>query len=376
MRSIPTSSGGVPGRWVPGGWARGLFAILSAWAVPLSAQDVTFRTDTLAQGVFALIRPVSPDLVAISNHLVIVDDDGVTLVDTGITPEVARGVLAEIRRLTDRPVRWVINTHWHDDHVWGNQVFRDAFPDVRIVSHTFAYSFLSDSVPDRLEENKVEYADALERLDAALRTGRTSRGDTVTAEMREVFESDARALRWFTPQMDGMTMALPDLTVDDELVLRRPGREIRVKFLGRGNTGGDLVVYLPAERIVATGDLVVRPVPYGFGSFLGDWTGTLDRLVALDAAVLVPGHGEPMRDPAYIEQLQGLIRFTLDEVRAGAERGLDVDATRNAIDFSEWEERFTGGDPVLQRGFDSYWKQPAVGRAHLEVTGRLAAPPS
>lgn len=350
-----------------------LFALASL-AAPATAQDVGFRTDTLAPGVFALIRPVSPDLVAISNHLVIVDDEGVTLVDTGITPSVAHGVLAEIRRVTSKPVRWVINTHWHDDHVWGNQVFRDAFPDVRIVSHPFAYPFLRDSLPNALEANKLEYADALGRYERALRTGRTSRGDTVTAEMRTFFESTAESIRWFLPEMDSMTMAVPDLTISDELILRRPGREIHVRFLGRGNTGGDLVVHLPNERIIASGDLTVRPVPYSFGSFLGEWGATLERLKAIEADVIVPGHGEPMRDHAYIDLLQGLIAFTLDQAREGAAKGLDLEGTRAAIDFSGWEERFTHDDPVLARGFDAFWRQPAVDRAYLEVTGQLAMP--
>lgn len=341
-------------------------------ATPVLAQDESFRTDTLAPGVFALIRPVRPDLIAISNHVVIIDDDGVTLVDSGLTPRVARAVLAEIRRLTPKPVRHVINTHWHDDHVWGNQVFREAFPDVRIIAHPFAYAVMRDSLQASLEANKATYADALTRYEAALRTGRTSRGDSVTAGMRSLFERQAEALRWFIPEMPDMRITLPDITVDGSLVLHRPGREIRIEFLGRGNTGGDLVVFLPEERIVAGGDLIVAPIPYSFGSFLGDWAGTLDRVIALEPRVIVPGHGEPQRDVSYVRRVQGLIRHTLEQVRAAARAGTDLEQVRAAVDFGSWRARFTHGDPVLERGFDGFWVQPAVERAWLEVTGGLA----
>jgi glyoxylase-like metal-dependent hydrolase (beta-lactamase superfamily II) len=352
----------------------GALVALLAGSAQLPAQDESFRTDTLAPGVYALIRPVGPDLVAISNHVVILDDEGVTLVDTGLTPRVAQGVLAEIRRLTDRPVRTVINTHWHDDHVWGNEVFRDTFPDVRIVAHPNTRRVIRDSLPPSLERNRTGYADALAQTEEALRTGVRSDGSPLTDELRPRFERQAETLRWFVPQMADMRVALPDLEVVDELILDRPGREIRILHLGRGNTDGDLVVLLPHERIVASGDLLVAPIPYSFGSFLGEWVETLERLSALEADVIVPGHGEPQRDRSYLEQVQGLLRATLDRVGAAAQEHADLEGVRGTVDLDDWRDRFAHGDPVLEGGFAGFFVQPAVERAWLEVTDKLAPP--
>ena len=91
------------------------------------------------------------------------------------------------------------------------------------------------------------------------------------------------------------------MTVADSLVLHRGGRDIEVKFLGRGHTSGDLVVYLPKERIVATGDLVVHPIPFGGSSYLQEWAGTLRKLKLLDATTIVPGHGEILSDWSYVD---------------------------------------------------------------------------
>lgn len=340
-------------------------------AAPIAAQDLSFRTDTLAPGVYAIIRPVRPDLVAISNHLVIEDDDGVTLVDTGLTNDAAEGLVAEIRRLTNKPVRYVVNTHWHDDHVWGNRVIRAAFPGVRFISHPETRRVVVDSLEVVLDRNKPVYAQTLASTEERLRSGKTSDGADLSAEQRARLERQRDTYTWIVAQMADLEAVPADLVVDGSLVLHRPGREIHVRFLGRGNTPGDLVVHLPAEGIVATGDLVVAPVPYSFGSFLGDWVETLARVEALAPTVLVPGHGPVMRDFTYVDQVRELLTYTLEETRKAAADGADLETVRERVDLEEWRRRFTGDDPVLDSGFRGFFIQPAVERAWLEVTGRL-----
>ncbi len=87
----------------------------------------------------------------------------------------------------------------------------------------------------------------------------------------------------------------------DSLILRRGERTIVIRYLGRGNTRGDLSVWLPREGVLATGDLLVNPVPYSFGSYLGDWVATLRKLRTLPARAIVPGHGAIQRDWSYLD---------------------------------------------------------------------------
>ncbi len=164
-------------------------------------------------------------------------------------------------------------------------------------------------------------------------------------------------------------MTPADLTVEDALVLHRGAREIRIRWLGRGNTEGDLVVWLPKERIVATGDLVVEPIPYGFGSFPREWIETLDRIAALDSAILVPGHGALQRDPAYVRRLQALLRAVRAQVGAAVAKGLDLEATRKAVDLSAFEKEFAGDDPYRRKLFEAWWASPIVRSAWLEAKG-------
>ncbi|HVQ29556.1 MAG TPA: MBL fold metallo-hydrolase, partial [Vicinamibacteria bacterium] len=89
----------------------------------------------VADGIFVFTTPSYGDVGLDGNSVVIVSTEGVLVFDTNGTPAAAAAVLAEIRRITDRPVRYVVNSHWHWDHWYGTEVYREAFPDVQIISH-------------------------------------------------------------------------------------------------------------------------------------------------------------------------------------------------------------------------------------------------
>jgi glyoxylase-like metal-dependent hydrolase (beta-lactamase superfamily II) len=126
--------------------------------------------------------------------------------------------------------------------------------------------------------------------------------------------------------------------------------------------------------VLVTGDLLVNPAPYSFGSYLGDWVTTLGELRRLPAAVIVPGHGEVQRDWAYFDLFVELLESTLAQTRAAVARGLDLDATRKAVDLSALRERFTRGNPAIGRSFDAFFTAPAVERAWKEARGELDRP--
>jgi glyoxylase-like metal-dependent hydrolase (beta-lactamase superfamily II) len=142
-----------------------------------------------------------------------------------------------------------------------------------------------------------------------------------------------------------------------------------VLHLGKGNTEGDLVVWLPRERLLFSGDLLVEPIPYGFGSFPAAWIEVLDRVAALGAEVIVPGHGEPMRDLAYLRRLQAVLREVRAQVGASVARGLDLDATRKALDLSALEKDFTLGDDLRKFLWTAWWVNPIARSAWLEAKG-------
>jgi glyoxylase-like metal-dependent hydrolase (beta-lactamase superfamily II) len=313
----------------------------------------------LRDGLYLLRRPDVLRQPVEPNVLVIVNEADVVVVDAGGTPLAAENAIRLVRSITSKPVSVLVNTHWHGDHTFGNATWRAAFPGLVVVGHPNtrrdvlgAQARYLASMPAQLEpmlqalRERVAKGEASERQRALL-----ADGEQALVEARRTVASP------------------PDQLVEGTLVLRRGAREIQVRHLGRGNTEGDLVVWLPRERVVASGDLVVTPIPYGFGSFPKDWIAALDQLAALDFELLVPGHGEVQRDAGALRTLQALLREVRAQVAASVARGLDLDATRKALDLAPFQRQLAGDDPYRVHLFEAWWTSPIARSAWLEAKG-------
>src|SRR5262249_47735792 len=101
-----------------------------------------FEVQKLAEGVYAVIRKDLPGFMVDANNVFIINDDDVIVVDSNGAPSITKEVLAALGKLTNKPVKYVINTHYHDDHIRGNQVYKNAFPGVEFIAHSFAGEYL------------------------------------------------------------------------------------------------------------------------------------------------------------------------------------------------------------------------------------------
>jgi cyclase len=333
------------------------------------AQPSPYRMRQLAPGVHVALRDVPAGGVSDGNVLIVVNDADVVVVDANIFPASAREMIAEIRKLTDKPVRYVVNTHWHSDHHYGNQAYRDAWPGVEIVTHPATREAIATRDTPALEKNlATEYPALIERVRKTLATGVRSNGERLTTEGREELTRTLGVYEFFLRDMKRVRPVLATLTVADSLVLHRGTRTIVIKHLGEGNTPGDLVVHLPEERIVATGDLVVSPTPFAFFSTLSAWPTTLRTLARLDATTIVPGHGEPMTDWTYVQRLAAMIESTWQQVRTSIAAGADLEATRKAVNLDGFRDAFgTGAPDRRKRAFDALYLNPAIESAWAEL---------
>ena len=163
-----------------------LGSLLSIPVTPLADTrgDRGFSIDKLADGVYAVVRREPPGLATHANNVFIVNDEDVMVVDTSQSPALTREVLAALRTITQKPVRYVINTHWHDDHVVGNQVYREAFPEVDIIGHARTLRDL----PAEGAANRVQMVKGLPpliaKLQEAVRGVRNLNGAAITDEER------------------------------------------------------------------------------------------------------------------------------------------------------------------------------------------------
>jgi glyoxylase-like metal-dependent hydrolase (beta-lactamase superfamily II) len=155
------------------------------------------------------------------------------------------------------------------------------------------------------------------------------------------------------------------------MVLNDGGRRIEIHWFGRANTRGDVVTYLPREGVVSTGDLVVAPMPFGFGSYPSEWIAALDSVEALRPRVIIPGHGPVMRDLAYIHQVKRMLSMVRDSVRAAAAMGLSADSTAKVVRLAALQRELAGDEKWMNWAFGYFFRRPVVGRAYEEIKGVL-----
>ena len=151
-------------------------------------------------------------------------------------------------------------------------------------------------------------------------------------------------------EFQGLGVRMPDLTFEREMALSLGDREVEIRYMGYGNTSGDAVVFLPKEKILITGDIVVHPVPYLCSGYPYEWSRTLQRMIDLNPQIVVPGHGEMLRGTAYLTQVKDLLTTVVTEVRNalytignGAKLDEVQKQVEGALDFEALRRPFDGG---------------------------------
>jgi glyoxylase-like metal-dependent hydrolase (beta-lactamase superfamily II) len=325
----------------------------------------------IADGIY-LFKTASYGAVGLDgNSVAIVSNDGVLVFDTNGTPSAAVAVLAEIRTITSRPVKYVVNSHWHWDHWSGTQVYKDAFPDVQIIAHEKTRSMMMGPAlafnKPGLEAQLPEYIGGLEKRVAAAEAA-TPRPDNLP-RLKQALD-DAR---FFLQQKTAVRHTFPTRTFSDRLDITLGDRTIQVLHYGRAVTPGDGFLFLPKEKIVVSGDLLVNPISFALSSYPTEWLKALERIDALDASIIVPGHGDPLRDKTLLRTTLEVFRTLLREGRASKEKGLDPDQARDAImpGLRELMLRITNDDPAKNEAFNVQLVDWYLHRVYDELNGPL-----
>ncbi|MEO8188894.1 MAG: MBL fold metallo-hydrolase [Acidobacteriota bacterium] len=332
----------------------------------------SYRTEKVADRVYAFISPESNTQLVSGNSLVVIGDESVLVVDSGNFPTLARKMVAEIRRLTPLPVRYLVHTHWHPDHLMGDSTFQDAFPALTIVSTDFTRERIADSAP-KYVRGPIEKGPAyLEKLRERLRTRKEADGSPMTPQAAKLQEKAIADMELAISEFGQSRPLLPALTFDRTLSVHLGRREVRLSFAGRANTGGDALVYVPDAKVLATGDVIVAPTPYAFGSYPGEWIEVLRKVTSFGTVAIVPGHGPVMRDATYASLLIQLLESLRSQVAEAVRQGATLEEARGRVDLESFRKRFAGHDPDRGRAFQDGFVVPAVERAYQEAKNVFA----
>ncbi len=346
-----------------------LAALVFAIAAPANADeglfDLTWRE--IAKDVFVGRREDPLRYPVIANTTIVIGKKGVLVFDGGGYAAQGEQVLAKIRAETEKPVTHLVISHWHGDHHRGASPILTAFPDAEIIAHRFTCAAMADGPEKRVEKGEAELDETYEAVASAVAGGKWFDGSDLSSEEKTYFARMVADYPVYKEQLALMKVTLPTRALDETAIIDLGGRKAKILFSGRGNTAGDLALYLPKEKILATGDIAVAPVPYGFGSYPREWARVVRDLMGLDAKTIVPGHGAVMSDSAYLERVAALLERIADQAEAAKASGQPL-----KLDFSADEAAFTEGDPVKARLFDMFFKEPIAAAALNEARGETA----
>jgi cyclase len=267
------------------------------------------------------------------NHPIIINDRDVFLVDDGTTPAAAKALLEDMKLITDKPVRWVVNTHFHYDHTDGNSVFG---PDVEIIGHEFVRHAIADLDVVHREPLKT----ALANMPNQIESFKKQLGNVKDPGQRALLEKQLAAAQADWEQLKMLKPTPPTMTYSSKMTLFRGQREIQLLFLGRGHTQGDTVVFLPKERIVCTGDLMESRLAYMGDAVFDEWITTLEALKGLDFDTVLPGHGVPFHEKSLITAYQDYLKDLIVKVAELRKQGLSAEETAQKVDLTSHKADF------------------------------------
>jgi len=302
------------------------------------------RFEKVMDGVF--YATASGTMTVGANSPVIVNDDEALVVDSQITPAAARALVADVKAVTPKPVRYVVDSHYHYDHAFGNQIFPS---DVQVIGH--------DNTRKRLLTNVMEqftFLNSVQPVPARVDALKQRIAQEQDPQQKAALERQVANSLAYLEQVKEVKVTPPNLTFNDTMTLVRGGREIRVVYLGRGHTDTDVVVFLPRERLVCTGDLMESIISYMGDSYPDEWIGTLERLKGLDFDTVLPGHGVVFKGKNKITAFQKYLRDVLTQVTALKKQGLSAEEAAQKVDVTAYRDEFAsirgvGIDPAAVR---------------------------
>jgi glyoxylase-like metal-dependent hydrolase (beta-lactamase superfamily II) len=315
----------------------------------LAGQTKERQVTKLADGVYAIQHNSYT-----GNTTVIIGDRQVFVVDSCLSPAEARQDIAQIRQWTDKPVAYLLNTHFHEDHNTGNRAYMDAFPALTIIAQEETKKDMDLILPGNIKRHAADYAARV----AAYKQGKDTDGRILSEDEKKQVQDVMPRLEQYAADFKALVYQTPTLTFTDKLDIDIGNRLVQVRHLGRGHTPGDTVVYLPKEKVLAAGDLLVYPVPHAaFNGYPADWVQTLHKMGELDVTSIVTGHGPVLHDKAYIYLVADFFQSAVDQVRArisqlGNPGFYPVDDVKGAVDLTSFRTKFAGDNKDLQAEFD------------------------
>jgi len=304
------------------------FVILSIHETSRGQSSTYFDIQKVADGVYAAIA--KPGVLC--NGAFIVTNDGVVVVDTHLRPSWTKDLIGAIGKITTQPVRYVINTHWHGDHTQGNKAYEAAFPHGTefISHHNTRDDIIAKAIPS-IKQNLDSLPVQIGRLKARLESGKRPDGSAMNDSMKTALKTQIENQEAYLGELKTLEITIPNLTFDRSLILWKADKQIQVLYFGEGHTRGDVVIYLPKEKVLIAGDLLTGGLPFMRDAVPLAWAGTLESVSKLDYEQVIPGHGDVQKGKDRTNLVVRYLNDLYPAVKAQVDKGATVEEAVKAV---------------------------------------------
>jgi cyclase len=296
------------------GWARA--------QAPGASTDL-FTIEKVADGIFAALA--RPQIMTNCNAAIFVSSQDVLVVDAHSKPSAAAALIAQIRKeVTTKPVRYLVNSHFHWDHTQGDRAYKAASPKLDIIASDVTKQLMTQLSRNRLKESLDGVPAMIENLQA-----RVARASTETD--RRFWRDQIRQLQAYQAELKSYPLELPTITFARSHVIPDRAGDLHIEFHGRAHTAGDIVVFSPEKRVVASGDTVIGFLPNLRDGYPRPWPRTIDSVGQLAFDHIIAGHGPVHHDRARMAQFRNYIEELTARVEEGKKAGKPLAELQNTI---------------------------------------------
>ena len=329
------------------------------------ARDTSFfHIEKLSSNVYVFIPPRPMADVVHGNCTVIIGNDGLLVVDTFGDHIIAVSAISEIKKITPLPVKYILTTHWHYDHLGGNAIFKMNWPGAVLICHKDAMPDLQKRVIPNFQAEPQASLDIIADYTKAIETGKKDDSTYLSEYERNMrYPETIKDLQYFVDHFSAekFRYASPGITFGDSLMIDLGSDTIKIFHPGWGHSPDDAMVFIPKQKILITGDIVIGPVPYAFNTIQNDWIKILHNIAAMpDADIIIPGHGEVMRDKKYITEMADLLENVTKKIKDCFDKGLTQQQTFENMNVETYRKKFAGDDPVKNWAFENYFLKPRI----------------